>query len=83
MLQMTVLLDGTGALDGHPPEKTIHVRETIVVAALDNGMESGKPSIAFIITLPDGQKVLAETSMSLFHLAAKIFAARFGWQDER
>jgi hypothetical protein len=58
----------------------VHVTAPVTVTALDRGMTSGKPSMAFIIPPPNGQTVLAETSMALFHAAAKAFAARYGWQ---
>ena len=73
MPHMKLVMEGDGILNDRDPEKTIHIRETITVTALANGMESGRPSVAFIIPLEDGQVVLAETSMRLFHSAAKAF----------
>src|SRR5206468_1982837 len=42
----------------------------IEVAVLKAGMQSGKPSVAFGIVLPDGHWVFAETSLALFLTAA-------------
>jgi hypothetical protein len=46
------------------------------VALLKNGMESGRPSVAFRIDLPDGDVVIAQTSARLFCVAAKAIMAR-------
>jgi hypothetical protein len=81
MPAMSLLFDGDGVLAGIDRDKLIHITEPIEVAALHHGMESGRPSVAFLIPLPDGRTVVAETSMQLFHAAARGFAARFGWQD--
>jgi len=78
---MNVLLTGDNALKDIDPEKIVHTLNDITVTALDHGMESGKASIAFLITLDDGRVVVAETSLALFQMAAKMFAARYGWQD--
>lgn len=81
MPAMSLVFDGDGALAGIDRAKIVHVTEPIKVAALKGGMQSGKPSVAFLIPLPDGKTLVAETSMELFHAAARGFAARFGWQD--
>lgn len=47
------------------------------VAVLEGGMESGKPSIALRIDLPDGKSVIAETSARLFCTAARTIMARY------
>jgi hypothetical protein len=48
----------------------------IGVAALSDGMGSGKPSIALRIDLPDGKSVIAETSARLFCIAARAIMAK-------
>lgn len=53
----------------------IHVTGPIEVGTLDSGMESGKPSVMFCFTLPDGRVVIAETSLELFTAAARGLAA--------
>lgn len=68
--------DGTGVND-----KVINVMgpsaKPIQIALLDNGMQSGRPSVTFRIDLPDGRVVLTETSLRLFATAAKVFAAKY------
>lgn len=61
-------------------DQIVHVTDGMEVAALPGGMESGRPSVALRIPLPDGQVVIAETSMRLFLGAARAFAARYGWE---
>jgi len=56
----------------------IHTKDPIGVTVLKGGMESGKPSVAFRIDLPDGTVILAETSLALFLTAADAFKARYG-----
>jgi hypothetical protein len=56
----------------------IHTTGPIGIAGLEGGMESGKPSVALRIDLPDGRVVLAETSLSLFLTAADALRARYG-----
>ena len=51
----------------------------IRVETLDHGMQSGAPSIVFLIELPDrGQIIFAETSLKLFQMAAAVTLARYG-----
>lgn len=52
----------------------------IEVGALAGGMASGRASVAFCFTLPDGRVVVAETSLALFLLAADALRARYGEQ---
>jgi len=82
MPSMRILMNAEGSLGGIDPSKIIHTTEPFTVATLAGGMESGTPSVAFIITLPDGRVVLAETSLALFQEAARMFATRFGWVNE-
>ena len=78
MLALTILMEGDGMLKDIPEEKIVHVVQPITVAALDQGMTSGKPSVAIAIPLEDGRIVLAETSMRLFLAAARAFRTRYG-----
>lgn len=59
-------------------EKIISTTEPIGVTGLHGGMESGLPSVALRIDLPDGRVVIAETSLALFLTAADALKARFG-----
>jgi hypothetical protein len=81
MTVLKIVMDATGIIKDVPTEKVIHLTTPITVAALAGGMESGKPSIAFVFELPSGETVLAETSMTLFQTAAKAFAAKFDLKD--
>jgi hypothetical protein len=58
-----------------PSDQVIHLTNDIEVTSLAGGMESGKPSVAFIFKLPDGKAVVAETSLELFITAARGLAA--------
>jgi hypothetical protein len=69
--------------DGAWPElrgKTIiHLpNATIWVNGLEAGMESGDPSVAIRIDLPDGTSVITETSLRLFLTAADALKAKLG-----
>jgi len=55
----------------------------IRVETLEGGMQTGKPSIAFIIELPQiGEVVLAQTSVKLFQMCAFVTFANYGDQTE-
>ena len=74
---MNINFEGDGILKDFPREKVIHLTNPITVTSLKGGMESGKPSVAFIFDLPDGRKVLAETSGELFIAAARAMKTRY------
>lgn len=84
MASLRVVLDperqGQGLGLDVDPETLIHLADDaeIVITGLQGGMQSGKPSMAFAFTLPDGRAVIAETSWRLFALAFWRFAERFG-----
>jgi len=61
-------------------DDVIHLKDddVIQVSGLSAGMTSGRPSVAFRFDLPDGQVVIAETSVRLFLAAAEILRARYG-----
>lgn len=63
-------------------DKTVHHLANdappIQVSALADGMVSGAPSVAIRIDLPNGEVVLAETSLALFLMAADALKARYG-----
>jgi hypothetical protein len=61
-----------------PDAKVVHTTAPIGVTGLAGGMQSGKPSVAFRIDLPDGTAVIAETSMALFLSAADVLRAKYG-----
>lgn len=80
-MELKIYLDAEGMLDGCDPDKLIQLETPLKIGGLEGGMVSGKPSVSFGFTMPDGTTVFAQTSMRLFHSAAKAFAARYGWQD--
>lgn len=77
-------LDGDGAfpeLAGR--DDMIHLGDgtAIGMAVLDAGMTSGRASVAFKFTLPDGRPVLAEASWRVLATAVLGIAARYGWPE--
>jgi hypothetical protein len=74
---MRIILEGDNAFDEYRDVITVDT-EVAAVAGLSGGMASGKPSVGFLIPLPDGKYAVAQTSMELFLGAARAFAARFG-----
>lgn len=78
MPALTIVLDGEGAAKEVAPGTTVHVLEPFTITALAGGMQSGKPSIALLIPLPDGRTVVAETSLALLLTAADAFRAKYG-----
>lgn len=53
------------------------------IGLLPPGMQSGRATVEFLIRLPDGELVIAETSLRLFRLAsAALLAAPVAELDE-
>lgn len=80
MIPMVVNLDGDNAWPELKDKPFIHLGNgspAIQVAVLENGMASGRPSVALRLDLPDGQHVVAETSARLFCSAARAIMARY------
>ncbi len=79
---LTIHLDGNGAFGSlqtkHGKPIVVDNEQPIHVAALTEGMVSGKPSVGLGIVLPDGHWVFAETSLRLFLTAADALKARYG-----
>ena len=50
----------------------------IQITCLEQGMYSGKPSVAMRFDLPDGKIVVVETSLRLFLVAADALKAKYG-----
>lgn len=72
---------------GDPPpfeaSAPLHKVELERFAVLEQGMQSGRASVAFVIQLPDGSTVFAETSARLFlSLAAITRGALQRWGEE-
>ena len=45
------------------------------VGRLPGGTQGGKSTVTLLITMPDGQQVLAETTLALFTSAARALQA--------
>lgn len=79
---LEIKLHGDGAFADlqaqHGEAIVVPNEQPIRIAALDSGMVSGLPSVAFGMVLPDGRWVFAETSLRLFLTAADALKARFG-----
>lgn len=45
------------------------------VGILPNGTRSGKATVGLLVELPDGRKVIAETTLALFLMAARACGA--------
>lgn len=79
MISMTIILEGDNAWPDLKDKDFVHLREgpPIQVAVLDQGMSSGRPSVAMRIDLPDGSSIVAETSARLFATAARAIMAKY------
>ena len=83
--EINVILDGDGAwpdlADVVGTDRFVHVADgsKIEISTLPGGMQSGLPSIAIRIDLPDGKVAMIETSWRLFATAAAAIAGRYGW----
>jgi len=82
--QMVIRVEGQGGAFADVLHQYRRITEMphdvpIRVETLDHGMESGAPSVAFIIELPELRRcIVAETSLKLFQLAAAATFARYG-----
>lgn len=74
---MEIILEGDKAFEEYKDDITVDT-QVIAVTGLSGGMKSGKPSVAFLIPLPNGKYAIAQMSMALFLGAARAFAARYG-----
>lgn len=83
MIGFNVLFVPTDAKPAWPElerEPVIHLANdapALRVAVIEAGMQTGLPSIALRIDLPDGKTVIAETSARLFCTAARAIMARY------
>lgn len=82
MVSLRIILDGDGVAADLRERglESIHLGNDVPpirVSYLSHGMESGKPSVAFIFELPGGkQYVVAETSAALLIAAAQAVKAK-------
>ena len=78
MTGITLVLDGDGHLAGKDP---IVCEEMPTILCLAGGMQSGAPSIAIVLTLPDGRVTFCQTSARAFVAAARAITGR--WPELR
>lgn len=81
MLDIKILRVGDAApMDGIDPSTVIEARVDTAYL-IESGMQSGRPSVAFTMTLPDGRIVFAETTLrllnGLMHAAHGAFPEAF------
>jgi len=63
--------------------KTVHQCQLAHVALLQDGMQSGKSSVAFLVDLPDGSIVFIETSaVMLMAIAGGVRSGCASWGEE-
>ena len=77
MISMRLDLEGDGAW----PElrlMKVNVGTSMAVTAIRDGMQSGKPSVAFKIETGPDEVTFVETSLALFLAAADALKARYG-----
>lgn len=83
MLDLDIRIVGVGDRPPFPdlidsPE--VHLDAAVVLEA---GMASGKPSVALVLTLPDGSKAIAQTSLAIIDgLAATGRGAAQRWEEQ-
>ena len=77
MITLSIILDGEGCWPDLA-EKGFEKADLVSIAALSDGMTSGKPSIAFRFSLCDGRTAIGQTSLALFLSAADAFRAKYG-----
>lgn len=69
--------DTTPALPGLDENSIIHVKGGVDLVVLEAGMESGKPSVALCVKMPDGKTLIAETTALAFCTASRAIMARY------
>ena len=80
LIELIVHTEKEGAFKDFAGREIIHLGNLsppIRIAALNTGMQSGKPSVGIVFELPSGEVVIAETSLELFLGAADILRAKF------
>lgn len=77
MMRLDIALDGDNAWPDLAGKPVIDGR-LAGVACLADGMASGNPSVGLRVELPDGQTVIAQTSLRLFLIAGRAIAERHG-----
>lgn len=81
MLAMDIKLDGDGIWsDLEDGKRPIHrVDDGVLrICTLKGGMQGGNPSVAIRLDLPNGETVVAQTSVRLWQQAAAAMRGRYG-----
>lgn len=81
MLAMDIKLDGDGQWpDLADGKRKVHrVDDGILrVVTLKGGLKSGNPSVALRLDLPNGETIIAQTSVRLWQQAAAAMRGRYG-----
>lgn len=77
MPSLRVLTDGVGAWPD--AKKAMWLDDSrIQIAALPQGMASGRASVAIRVDLPNGRAVIIQTSLRAFHAAHNVLVAKHG-----
>ena len=76
MPDLSIHLFGDNAWPDLADKMVHHVTDSMQIARLPGGMKSGKTSVALRIDLPNGQVVVAETSLALLSNAVHAIEAR-------
>ncbi len=74
MTPLKIILEGDGAF----PKIDIDGGELKAIAVLEAGMSGGSPSVAVLLELPTGEKVVAQTSLALIATAIDMFIVKHG-----
>lgn len=72
MPALTIIMNGDNCWP-ELKEKGFVTGDFVAIARLPNGTVSGKPTVTVRIELPDGQTVLAETTLALLSNAVRAF----------
>ena len=77
MPAIVIKLDGPEELTAIPEGATVHhVTETLEIALVLGGMQSGKPSVMLRVPLPDGSIAIVETSFGLLEMTYRAMLGR-------
>ena len=80
MIALKVLLNGDGVWQDLRHKVVTHLANDappVEVAVLEDALESGRPSVAIRINLPDNHVIIVETTARLFCSAGRTISARY------
>jgi hypothetical protein len=78
MISTNINFDGDEFFKNFDKSKIVEAKGLHTITVFEGGMQSGKPSVAFVSEMEDGTMVYSETSMNIFLTAARAYEARFG-----